>query len=514
VRIGVFHRYTDRRLPAVPIDSMNVVNLRNGQFDATTRPQMAALFAAFKSDATNNLCVHFHGGLVSEANGMKLAERLLPIYRQTNTAYPMFFVWESQLLETIRNNSSEIFNEDFFQKLLKHALSFVAGKILQGAGGKGVSITPVGRAEVQKQLDNVASGQASWTQLSDGQIASVSELSTAEAEQLRATLESDPGFMSEVQMIANSVEPPDTIARSRGLTTSGSKKTLMDPTVLADVQRERASGVDGTKGFLSSVRLVKGAVLVVARTISRFRAQRDHGVHATIVEEIFREFYVSAVGQTIWGHMKKDTADAFQPNPDIFGGTAFLSELASLSASGTPPRVTLVAHSAGAEYVCNVLKHAGNHLPASFAFDVVLMAPACRTELFADVLRHQAGRVRNFRCFTMEDGFERKDRLIPLLYPHSLLYFISGVLEDEADKPILGMHRYLSGSAPHYQKPETGIPAVKAFLGDPNRLLLSVVDNGLGLASNSISHVGFDETDDIAARATVDSLCHILKTGF
>ena len=33
----------------MPIDSLNVINLRNGQFDSTTRPQMQVLFAAFKS---------------------------------------------------------------------------------------------------------------------------------------------------------------------------------------------------------------------------------------------------------------------------------------------------------------------------------------------------------------------------------------------------------------------------------------------------------------------------------
>jgi hypothetical protein len=498
----------------VPIDSLNVVNLRNGQFDSTTRAQMQALFAAFNADATNNLCIHFHGGLVKETKAMAMAERLMPIYRQTNVAYPVFVVWESGLLETIRNNAAEILQEGFFQKLLKRALGFVAGKVLQDIGTKGISVTPVGNAEVQKQLDLVANGQPSWTQLSDAQMASVSELSTSEAKQVQDTLESDPGFMNEVQQIVNSIEPPDTIARSKGLTTSGSKKTLMSPEVLADVQRERADGTEGTKGFVPSMRLVKGAVLVVARTVSRFHAKRDHGLHATVVEEIFREFYVSAVGREIWGRMKKDTADAFQPNPAVFGGTALLTELAALTSAGTPPRVTLVGHSAGAEYVCNLLKHAGDFLPASFNFDVLLMAPACRTETFAGVLAHHSARIRNFRCFTMEDTLERQDRLIPVIYPHSLLYFISGVLEKDADTPILGMQRYLTGAAPHYQKPETGIPAAKTFFGGTNRLLLSVCDNGLGLASNSITHGGFDNTDDAAARATVDSVCHILKTGF
>ena len=48
----------------------------------------------------------------------------------------------------------------------------------------------------------------------------------------------------------------------------------------------------------------------------------------------------------------------------------------------------------------------------------------------------------------MTDELEQADRLIPVIYPHSLLYFVSGVLEDEADKPLLGMERYLTRRLP------------------------------------------------------------------
>ena len=47
-----------------------------------------------------------------------------------------------------------------------------------------------------------------------------------------------------------------------------------------------------------------------------------------------------------------------------------------------------------------------------------------------------------------------------------------------------------------------------------NRLLLSIADGGPGLATNSVKHGGFDDTSDAAARATIDSVRHILKHGF
>ena len=379
-----------------------------------------------------------------------------------------------------------------------------------------MSVTPLGGAQVDQETERVKEGQPAWQGMTGQALASTSELSQAEAQQFKDILESDPGFMTEVQLISNSVEPPDNQARSRGLSTAGSKQTLMSPEVLADVQREKAAGTAGTKGgFIGAVRLVKGAVVVVARTISRFRNKRDHGFHATVVEEILREFYVSAVGREIWRQMKLDTADAFQSNTMVFGGSAFLSELAERSLRVGPPRVLLVGHSAGAEYVCNLLKHADDFFPSDFKFDVVLMAPACRTSVFADTLANHGARIKNFRCFTMRDDLEKSDRLVPFLYPHSLLYFISGVLEDEADAPVLGMERYLTGAASHYQRSETGIPAFKKFLaGGVSRMNYSVSDAGLGRATNAVSHGGFDETEVANARATVDSVCYILRSGF
>ena len=37
--------------------------------------------------------------------------------------------------------------------------------------------------------------------------------------------------------------------------------------------------------------------------------------------------------------------------------------------------------------------------------------------------------------------------LVPVIYPASLLYFVSGLLEDEADQPLIGMQRYLASTA-------------------------------------------------------------------
>ena len=65
---------------------------------------------------------------------------------------------------------------------------------------------------------------------------------------------------------------------------------------------------------------------------------------------------------------------------------------------------------------------------------LLFLAPASRIQLFADVITSHGRRLGNFRMFTMSDALERKDRLVPVIYPHSLLYFISGVLESAYDE--------------------------------------------------------------------------------
>ena len=495
------------------ITPLNFMNLRDGRFDSTTRDDLRQLFKAFVAGGTKHLVVHFHGGLVNEDSAMAMANRLVSEYQQTSVCHPLFVVWESGLLETIRNNAGEVANEKFFQKLLKRVLAFAAGKVLQTSAQKGVNVTPVGNKKVNEELANVKEGKPSWTEMTDQLVGQTSEVSEQELKQFQDILERDTGFMNEAIAISNSVKPPSRTDKSKGATTAVSRSTLMSASVLADIKRERNNAGPGqTKGIMGAARLVKGAVVVIAKVVGRFASHRDHAFHATVVEEIFREFYVSAVGREVWGLMKQDTADAFHEGGATFGGSAFLEELAALNPR---PRVTLIGHSAGSEYVMNLLANAGRVLPSDFTFDVILMAPACRTKPFADTLSHFASRIGNFRCFTMDDQHEKADQLIKIIYPHSLLYFISGVLEDNADEPLLGMQRYLTGAAAHYKKPETGIPAVKAFLqGGTNRLFFAVSNTGSGFATDSISHGGFDDTVAPAPRGTIDSIRHILKNGF
>ncbi|MHB1312518.1 MAG: hypothetical protein ACYC3L_10935 [Gemmatimonadaceae bacterium] len=493
------------------LTSLNYVDLRDGRFSGTTRDDLRKLFRAVVEGGTGHIAVHFHGGLVKGASAMDTAGRLLDEYQQATACHPVFVIWHSGLDETIRINAAEVAKKAFFTKLLKRVLAFAAGKVLQGVAKDVGGVTPLGNKRVDGELANVKNGKASWTDMTGDLLAKTSAMSDNDLRQFQGILEGDAAFMDEAVAISNSVRPSRKGDKSIGGSTAASGTSLMSPEVLADIQRERFAAGTGSKGIVGAARLIKGSVVVLANVIARFAAKRDHGFHATVVEEIFREFYVSTVGREIWGLMKQDTADAFKDGSATFGGSAILEELATLNPR---PRVTLIGHSAGSEYIVNLLSHADRYLPADFTFDVVLMAPACRTRLFADMLEHFGQRINSFRCFTMDDERERADQLVKALYPHSLLYFISGVLEKRADEPLLGMQRYLTGAAAHYQRPDTGIPAVKAYLlGGSKRLFYSVSSSGPGCNTDATSHGGFDDTAP-HPHATIDSVKYILKYGW
>jgi hypothetical protein len=101
---------------------------------------------------SDRLVMHFHGGLVDEAWGMKVAEDLLPIYAGAG-AYPVVFVWRTGALEILRNNILEIAREDFFDRLIRRLLGWAVGKVRgEEEGGRGGPMQRPSQQELDEQL--------------------------------------------------------------------------------------------------------------------------------------------------------------------------------------------------------------------------------------------------------------------------------------------------------------------------------------------------------------------------
>jgi hypothetical protein len=479
--------------------------------------------------AAERAVVHFHGGLVNRAKGTALAARLDPVYRAAE-ATPAFFVWESGFLETIGHNLHEIEKEKIFKILVKTVLKHVVGKVTATAGQKAVGQLPFPKdpdlaIELQRLEADVP--EEPYRDLEAPE--DLDESSAAERQSLERELERDTAFQTEVRAIA-ATALPDVAAEldgSKGVlaTQRKSTKTLLSPEVVRELEDDTEAG---SKGLFTAAALLVRASKVLVRSIKRLSKGRGHGVYPTVVEEILRELYVANVGAEIWHQMKKETADTFVDDGSVKGGRLFVDTLGRLAADGKRPQITLVGHSTGAIFILNLLRDVqrcrrdpDHPWPEDFAFEnVVFLAPACNFTLLRAALEDHRETFRHFRMFTMLDENEKKDNLVPLIYPRSLLYFVSGVVEREPDGsgafdlPLVGMERYYANAGRYPQKEEIGVAST--FLAeDDRRAVWSIADDGPGRRSSSTSHVGFDDTDpDHPERhATMASVQHMIRYG-
>jgi len=458
------------------------------------------------------LVLHFHGGLVSREHGLKIAKNLTSSCYGPAGAQSVFFVWESHPLETIRNNLGEIAGEPLFRLILKHVSQFAKAKIEEKYNTRGQRLELPSDATVWDEIDLLQQEKLPFSSIDTTALSPSASLSSEQSDQFEERLRSDNRFNIETQKIAAALLPGNQ-ADTRSGRIKASTTTLMSPSVLDEIRREAATPED--RGILSTARIIKGSLTILKNVIVRFAGRRDHGFFPTIVEEVLRELYLANAGTFIWDLMKKDTQDAFEgfgtADANLYGGTEFLRQLSLAWTEGCRPRIVLVGHSTGAIFICNLLKASDDQgLPADIRFDTIFSAPAVRFDLFADTLVHHADRIRGFRTFGMSDELEQSDKLLGILYPRSLLYLVSGILEREVDCPLVGMQRYYSKTNHFDQDSNSSIKRVIDYLdADRNRSVWSSSDRGPGLSSRSIRHGDFDNDP-----ATLSSLQTILQRGF
>jgi hypothetical protein len=446
--------------------------------------------------------LHFHGGLVSEEAGLRAAAGLLPTYRDAG-AYPVFFIWRSGLLEIVSGNLREIANERAFKLLSKWVVKFAVGKLREAVGAKGAPLPTPSDRDVYEEIDRASGGAEPYAGL--GAPSDLGELTPEQEAEVEQRLRADPELQALGVEIAESALPEEVREASKGVTVTRrlSATTLMSPDVVQELQRE-ATVPEGEKGLVTSAALARKGVKVLARVIARFRADTDHGLYPTVVEELLAEFYLANAGAMVWNMMKKETLDTFEPGGDPpRGGSYFLERMGQSMRDGRSPQVTLVGHSTGAVFINNFLGTVArmrddqqSALPSDFRFrNIAFLAPACTFDNFAPVLGRHEELWTDLRLFAMTDEAERADALVPVLYPRSLLYFVSGVCETDAEgaraagKPLVGLRRHYAGKD-REDLPEE-IRSVLEYLTE-ERSVWSPVDGGPGLSASAVRHGDFD----------------------
>ncbi|HZE58041.1 MAG TPA: hypothetical protein VE031_09320 [Chthoniobacterales bacterium] len=491
-----------------------------------TSPEQVNEIAKEVARATHTV-IHLHGGLVTSKSAIDAAGRLSKFYQEEGLQ-SVFFVWESGLFETISNNPNEIFNEKIFRTLLKRVLKWAGGKILDAGGSRNIGDTaePLDDGTVEMALDQADLAGVGRTDSARQEpllqlVAppDIAPLKSEEQEKFARELRESQEFRDAFDglMLGLAVEPsPGRRAASAAVPF---KSLISQP--IKDELRETA--VEGQRGLFDAATMIGHAVAVLVRVVRRLAQHRDHGLYTTVVEELLRELYVNAIGTHVWGMMKKDTQDTFEIGDPAQprGGRLFVAELAAaVGESGKQPRISIVAHSAGAIFTSHLLKHVDQQrkagaLPADFHFHgIAFLAPACRCALWADVLAiHRTKPLWNsFRMFSLSDPLESGYWELPPLYPRSLLYIISGILENpEFDTPLLGMQRYLKkGGAAAYDKMKE-VVTTRDFLAGNHYQVWSQANDGPGLSSDSTRHGAFTATGTEHTE-TMKSVSHFLTT--
>jgi hypothetical protein len=505
---------------------------RDGVLDPGQRQAFAELEQRLASGGRKVL-LHLHGGLVNEAQGVAIAERLsgrepdgfglAPDWEQ------IYVVWRTGALETIRDNWTDLFENDrLYKVLLKRVLGFVADKLgVPSLGGRSAfssfALTP---AEITARLEAHPGGNpfgdVDLLISSDSPAGRGPTLATqsdaAIIGEITLSLQLDPEFNAAAEDIAAALTVDPISGRSaapHGDPSQGGDSFGRLDAEVRTALRPLVAGQDDARALFSALGVtqffIKHAAAIVLRVIRRFRKGRDHGFYATVVEELARELYGDLVGSTVWQMMKKDAAQHFGP-------AGLGSELLGAVTSASNNRLAVTAHSAGAIWVTRMLE-AMVRSSRSSTFDLALLAPAVRMDLFAKAVEAGGGRIDRLRVFTMADALERADPVLGegygYIYPSSLLYLISGLFEAEADgdafvdAPLLGLQRFLIGDPSWVKEPgqEAAIRGVTRFLTFPNHgVVYSQVSAGPGLSSQAKSHGGFDSEP-----VTVASIAHFLE---
>ena len=525
----------------MPLDRKYYIHCRGGalgQGDLTTLQDVDNIVSALKATASpRHLILHFHGGLVSREEGFGIAKTLLPIYQPGG--YPLFYIWEAGAWEIIRNNITELADEPVFKQLLRKGLEY-AFEAPRRQERRALHRAWHGRSRAREENCRGLHQQPESDRIPYkgfvpvmSKAAARSAADTVDADEIQADLEMDEDFKRALASL------PDIPSGRRSALASGPPVPVRN-TPFAQATSEWFSERAGQRGFIT---LWKAAMLIkdiLVGLLRRYHAGRDHGLYATVVEEIIRAFKVggSSVNEWAkaleWNRMKKDCDDAFQSDASRYAGTALLTRIRdALDGGKALKRVTLIGHSTGAVYISAWIQAAHALLAEGVRVDVVLLAPAITYTRFARTLTDYGSRIASFRMFAMSDELERNDQVWGsdpalqswqdwrrFIYPSSLLYLVSGILEskvaangaltDEPDMPLLGMQRYFASTQTYSGANFSDVDEVRTWLQeDPRRTVWSVANGGPGLASASNDHGYFDNEPD-----TLASLRHIVTSGF
>jgi hypothetical protein len=524
---------TETPAPIEELPKLSYCTSRGGLFYSdpndkrvTTKDDMANAVSAMQTalygskTIADGITLFFHGGLVDESSGYNTALSLVGPYGNIASSdvpapggsYPYFFVYETGIWNALINVAPGVLGSAFFKALLDHfGLGF--GGLFPEAQQGARTMAAFPRQRVGSAQINATIQQVQRAILSDPAInAECQNIATYEAYQPQAV-----GMM--LDAATTTTESGDPVALHM--------KPEMRQTIAADVQHghlgiQKIGAQAVTTRFDLTLPGGVGLLTTIAaigwRIGQRMLNGHDHGLACTITEEIIREMFLDDLGFEVWKDMKTD-ADAACTDGGV-AATMIQNLDETFWQKGQFPRLILVGHSEGAHFVARFLQAVdaiiGSKYGAALKFDVIFMAAAVRTDVWANALGSSAGKfIRNYIAFGMHDAVESSDQLLAgvgpgFVYPRSLLYYISGVLEhtgetgsgtDFPDCPLVGMERFLDGLHPFAPNERTPDVTKVVTSLDGHDVFSLTSSNAIAGRQSQASHHGGFPTDPETLRS-------------
>lgn len=439
-----------------------VILTRNGVADPGQEQKLIDLATELKKPDAK-LLLHLHGGLIDKDTGSDIAKRLsgatADSWKLGADWTQVYVVWRTGIFETIETNWTDLVHDDrLYQTIVRKLIGFVARRLgIPSIATRGPGTLAISDADIHSRL----TGRGKPRPFDDFDDLLVPGLpagsrATIMAEQssgdmaidFQKDLAEDLDFQSATADIDEAVNVPSG-ARAPSLGANQINGEKMRKRLNARIRSQLTAPpapAGQARGIISvGTFLLTHAGKVAIRCFKRFRSGRDHGLHATIVEEVCREFYGDLVGAKAWGMMVQDAADHF-----TVGGLG--TALIDIVKANPPANFVIVGHSAGSIWASQFLL-AAKASDFNQKVKLFLLAPAVRETLFAEVLDQAGNLIESCLMITMTDELERKDAVLghdkTYIYPSSLLYVVSGMFEELGakpypDAPILGMQRFTS----------------------------------------------------------------------
>jgi hypothetical protein len=503
-----------------------------------------------QSKNKNSITLYFHGGLVPSKKFYTSDELKLLYDELSKDSYPIFIIWETGGVETARSVFEDL--KDRLDKIAKEHVVFQ--RVLNNLENN-LSKKKRNAQSRQRDFGALPADASGWF---ESEKIKQPFLTEGDKQALIRDLENDDILNRELQAIAERERVRDTQNPIGDMGVNWGSPQLRPEDILAeDVVKDIASDLNWSRPHSVPEDAVAGDVVrdiasdlytdgamevhslrgkfqkfyekvgqILELISERFANGHHHGVRGTIIEEmLWMLFLPRELGKLGWDQMKHNAKKAYASNKPgdrcPHGGSYLLKKLNEyLKQPGNENvQVNLIGHSAGSIHICHLVQAADKLIDApNFQFaNVILLAPGCDFTLFRKSIVNHRNRIRNFRLFALAEKYETSDPLpnkkVPV-YPNSLLYFVSGVLEKDRnhDKPLLGLQRHL-GLGKFLEEydglydAKKDVIAVREFVKTFGLPVYAVGKSPDGLRSNATGHGEFDND-----RSTAESVGSIIQS--